>query len=70
MSKKLTMSFLTSMGGQSSFALDEPKLGLTEAQVRSAMQTVISNNLFNSDKGDLTGVKAAEIITTTKEVLI
>jgi hypothetical protein len=34
------------------------------------MENIISDNIFNSTKGDLTGVKAAEVVTTTREVLI
>lgn len=70
MARKLTMSFVTSLGGRSSIALDEPKTGLTGAEVRTVMETVISNNLFNTTKGDISAVKAAEIVTTTKETLI
>lgn len=70
MAKKLLMSFVTSQGGQTSLTLDEPKTGLTEAEVRAVMQTIITQNLFNTAKGDLTDVKAAEITTTTKETLI
>lgn len=70
MSKKLLMSFVTSSGGQSSLTLDEPKAGLTEAEVRAAMQTIITQNMFNTPNGNLTEIKAAEIITTTKEAVI
>jgi len=70
MSKKLSMSFATSLGGQSSLTVDEPKEGLTEADVRTVMDSIITNNIFNTTKGNLAGVKAAEIVTTTTETLI
>lgn len=70
MSKRLLMSFTTAQGGQSSLTLDAPKDGLTETEVRNVMETVVTNNIFNTSKGDLAGVKAAEIVTTTKEILI
>ena len=70
MSKRLLMSFVTAQGGRSSLSLDAPKDGLTEAEVRNAMETVVTNNVFNTSKGDLTGIKSAEIVTTTKEILI
>ena len=70
MAKKLLMSFVTALGGQSSLTLDEPKVGLTEAEVRAVMETIVTQNLFNTTKGNLTEVKAAEIVTTTTENLI
>jgi len=70
MAKKLSMSFITSLGGKSSLTLDEPKVDLTEAEVRTVMDMLITNNLFNTTTGNLTGVKAAEIVTTTTETLI
>lgn len=70
MARKLSMSFATGLGGQTSLSLDEPIVGLTETEVRAAMDVIITHNVFNTTKGDLTGVKAAEIVTTSKETLI
>ena len=70
MAKRLIMSFVTSLGGTSTMSLDEPKVGLTEAEVRTLMDLVITNNMFNTNSGNLTGVKAAEIVTTTTDTLI
>lgn len=70
MAKRLLMSFITAQGGQSSLTLDAPKDGLTETEVRTVMEAIITKNIFNTSNGDLTGVKAAEIVTTTKEILI
>jgi len=70
MARRLLMSFITSLGGRSSLNLDEPKVGLTEAEIRTVMDFLITNNLFNTTTGNLTGVKAAEIVTTTTETLI
>lgn len=70
MAKKLVMSFATTLGGTASLTMDEPKVGLTQAEVRTAMDKVVLENLFNSSTGDITEVKSAEIITTTTETLI
>lgn len=70
MAKKLVMSFLTAKGATSSMTIDEPKEGLTEAEVRAVMDSIITENIFNTSKGDLTEIKSAQIITTTEEVLI
>jgi len=70
MAKKLVMSFVTAQGATSSMTLDEPLETLTEVEVRAVMESIITQNAFNTSKGDLTEIKAAEIITTTEEILI
>ena len=70
MAKKLVMSFLTAQGGTSSMTIDAPRDDLTETDVREVMEAIITENVFNTSKGDLAEIKSAEIITTSKEVLI
>lgn len=70
MAKKLLMSFSTALGKTSSLTLDEPKAGLTETEVRTAMQSIVTQDVFNTPNGNLTGIKSAEVITTTTETLI
>mgnify|MGYP000922292251 CR=1 FL=1 len=70
MAKKLVMSFLTAQGATSSMTIDAPKDELTEPEVRAVMQSIITENIFNTSKGDLAEIKSAEIITTAEEVLI
>ena len=70
MAKKLVMSFLTTQGATSSMTIDAPKDELTEPEVRAVMESIITQNVFNTSKGDLAEIKSAQIITTTEEVLI
>ncbi|MDW5299655.1 MAG: DUF2922 domain-containing protein [Sedimentibacter sp.] len=70
MAKKLVMAFVTALGATSSMTIDDPKDALTEAEVRTVMESIIAQNVFNTSKGDLTEIKSAEIITTTEEILI
>jgi hypothetical protein len=70
MAKKLVMAFLTAQGAKSSMTVDEPKEGLAEAEVRAVMESIITENIFNTSKGDLAEIKSAQIITTTEEILI
>lgn len=70
MSKRLVMSFSTTEGSSTSISLDEPKDGLTESEVRTVMENIINKNIFNTGKGDVAGIKTAEVITTTTETLI
>ena len=64
------MSFLTARGGTSSMTIDAPRDDLTETDVREVMEAIITENVFTTSKGDLAEIKSAEIITTSKEVLI
>jgi hypothetical protein len=70
MAKKLVMVFATAQGHTSSMTLDEPKEDITEAEVRTVMESIIAKNIFNTNSGDLASVKSAEIVTTTTEQLI
>lgn len=70
MAKKLVMSFLTVQGATSSMTIDAPKDDLTEPEVRAVMESIITQNVFNTSKGDLAEIKSALVITTTEEVLI
>ena len=70
MDKKLVMSFLTVEGATSSMTIDAPKDDLTEPEVRAFMESIITQNVFNTSKGDLVEIKSAQIITTTEQVLI
>ena len=70
MAKRLLMTFKTFDGATTSLTVDEPKDGLTEAEVRAVMDNIIANNIFNTNKGDLIEIKSAEIISTTEEILI
>lgn len=64
------MSFLTAGGATSSMTLDAPKEDLTGAEVQTVMDTIITQNIFNTSTGDLAEVKGAQVITTTEEILI
>jgi len=70
MAKKLVMSFATAQGATSSMTIDDPKDTLTQVEVRTVMESIIAQNVFNTSKGNLAEIKAAEIITTTEEILI
>ncbi len=70
MSKKLLMIFETAKGTTSTLTVDEPKDGLTEAEVKAVMDKIVAKNIFNTKSGDLVEAKSAEIITTTEEILM
>lgn len=70
MSKKLSMSFATFLGGTSLLSLDAPKDGLTAAEVRGVMDLIVTKNMLNTNTGDISEVKAAKVVTTLTETLI
>lgn len=70
MAKRLVMTFKTAEGTTSTITVDEPKLDLTETEVRAVMDTIINKDIFDSNSGNLVAVKSAEIITTTEEIII
>ncbi len=70
MTKKLLMIFKTAGGKTFTMNVDEPKDELTEAEVRTVMDTIIADNIFNTSSGDVVEVKSAGIVTTAEEILI
>lgn len=63
--KTLRMSFAAADGSSMSLSLDNPKDDLTQAEIESAMDTIIGKNIFESTGGDLVTKKDAKIIDTT-----
>jgi len=63
--KILRMTFETAGGNASSITLPSPRDTLTAAEIESAMQLVITKNIFNSSGGDLVGIRDIKIIDTT-----
>jgi len=62
--KVLRMSFAAVDGSTMSLTLDNPKMGLTQAEVEGAMDTVIAKNIFAGTGGDLVAKKDAKVIDT------
>lgn len=65
MAKTLQLNFTTATGKQTSLTVDEPKAGLTPAEVEAAMQEIINSQVFEVDGSFLATVKGARIIERT-----
>jgi len=65
----LRMTFLNESGSNVSLSLDNPKDDLTAAQVQTAMDLIITKNIFTSTGGDLVSKASARIIDTDVNVL-
>ncbi|MCM3711488.1 DUF2922 domain-containing protein [Sporosarcina luteola] len=70
MAKTLQLNFTTAAGKQTSLTVDEPKAGLTPAEVEAAMQEIINSQVFEVDGSFLATVKGARIIERTVEDLV
>ena len=49
--------------------MEEPKKGITKAEIDAAMQTIVENNVFNSTGGDLVEAVEGRLRTTTLDVV-
>lgn len=66
---KLEMEFLDNANKKFVVSLDEPKVGLTPAEVKTAMDGIIGSNIFGSTTQNLVSANDARIVTTTVETL-
>lgn len=63
--QKLNFSFKNQQGNTVSFSIDDPKNGLTTAEVETVMDLIISKNLFSSKGGDLVSKQDIRLVDTT-----
>lgn len=67
--KKLEMEFLSDINKKYVISIDDPKFDLSQAEVQTAMEAIISDNIFSVSMADLTEAVEARIVTTTVEKL-
>ena len=64
----LDLIFKNAAGKKVTLNIEEPKNGVTKAEIDAAMQVVVENNIFNTSGGDI--VEAVEgRLRTTKPAL-
>ena len=49
--------------------IEEPKNGVTKAEIDAAMQTVVDNNIFATTGGDIVEAVEGRLRTTTLDVV-
>lgn len=59
----LYMYFIDEVGGKKSISLPEPRIDLTEEEVKTAMITILTNNVFTNKTFELTAIHSAQIVT-------
>jgi len=66
----LQLSFTNADGRTSSISVADPKAGLTAAEVQTAMQTIISKNIFSTSGGALVSIASARLVSRDVTPLI
>lgn len=67
--KILRLTFENAAGNATSITLPEPREDVLAADIETAMDLVISKNIFTTAGGDLTGKRDIKIIDTTTDDL-
>jgi hypothetical protein len=62
--KVLRLTFKDAVGKSASISLNDPKPALTDLEVKTAMDTVINQNIFATANGDYLTKSKAQVITT------
>lgn len=70
MTKTLEMTFRDTMGKNVMINIQNPKDGLTLAEVDAVMQDIITKNIFATTNGDLVDVMEAKIRVVDVTVLV
>ena len=65
----LDLVFKNAIGKKVTLTIEEPKKGVTKAEIDAAMQTVVENNVFNSTGGDLVEAVEGCLRTVTRDVV-
>ena len=65
----LDLIFRNAAGKKVTLNIEEPKNGVTKAEIDAAMQVVVDNNVFNTSGGEITEAVEGRIRTTTLDVV-
>jgi hypothetical protein len=66
--RKLVMGFKTSADKTTSISLDNPKIDLTEEDIKTTMNLIIDKNLFAVDGKDFVSLDSAKVVETDTTV--
>lgn len=65
--KKLVMVFGTNGDKNVSLSIDKPKASLKETQIKTAMETIVTQNIFAPNGEDLIKCVEAKIVNTNTD---
>ena len=65
----LDLVFRNAAGKKVTLNIEEPKTGVTKAEIDAAMQGVVDNNIFNTSGGDIVDAVEGRLRTITLDVV-
>lgn len=65
MAKSLIMKFLNEQNKNVSISIDDPREDVTEEEIKTVMETIVSKNIFGSKGGNFVKIDGAKIVTTS-----
>ena len=67
--RDLDLVFKNAVGKKVLLHIEEPKATITKAEIDSAMETVLTNNIFTSSGGDFVEAVEGRLRTITTDVV-
>ena len=65
----LDLVFRNAAGKKVTLNIEEPKTGVTKAEIDAVMQVVVDNNIFNTSGGDIVDAVEGRLRTITLDVV-
>ena len=65
----LDLVFKNAAGKKVTLNIEEPKPGVTKAEIDAAMEIVVNNNVFNTSGGDIVEAVEGCLRTVTRDVV-
>ena len=65
----LDLIFKNTVGKKVTLNIEEPKPGITKAEIDAAMKVIVDNNVFNSTGGDLVEAVGGRLRITTLDAI-
>ena len=62
--KRLVMTFKTTDDKKISLSVDDPREDITESEIKSAMDLVVSKNIFTPNGADIVQAVEAKVVVT------
>ncbi|MBQ9284439.1 MAG: DUF2922 domain-containing protein [Acidaminococcaceae bacterium] len=66
----LDLIFKNAAGKKVILNIEEPKAGITKAEIDSAMEVVVNNNIFNTSGGDIVEALEGRLRTITLDPVV
>ncbi|MBP3840250.1 MAG: DUF2922 domain-containing protein [Chryseobacterium sp.] len=67
---ELDLIFKNAAGKKVILNIEEPKAGITKAEIDSAMEVVVNNNIFNTSGGDIVEAVQGRLRTITLDPVV